>query len=63
MGMTIDETTAQLILDAIAWINHDWYDACDWQISVEDEVSSARADFIRFCRVRGIDNVERVVSE
>jgi len=63
MGMTIDETTAQLILDAIAWSNHDWYDACDWQISVEDEVSSARADFVRFCRARGIDNVERVVGE
>lgn len=63
MGMTIDETTAQLILDAIAWANHDWYDSMNWEMSQEDEITSARWDFVRFCRARGIETVERKVAQ
>lgn len=57
--MYINEETAQLILDAIAWSNMDWMDSLDWDFNHGDEVDNARIDFIRFCRARGIDGVER----
>ena len=61
--MYINEETAQLILDALAWSNKDWKDSMDWSHnSDEEEIGEARADFIRFCRVRGIEGVERRVA-
>lgn len=58
----IDEQTAQLILDAIAWSNKDWMDSLDWDFNQSDEVDNARVDFVRFCRARGIAGVEKRVS-
>lgn len=58
----IDERTAQLIFDAIAWCNRDWADALNWNEEEFDIVTSSRGDFVRFCRERGIGNV-KVVRE
>lgn len=57
--MYIDEKTAQLILDALAWCNADWCDALGWSKDEFDVTASARSDFVRFCDVRGIEGVER----
>ena len=59
MGMTIKEETAQLILDAIAWTNRDWMDSLDYNYTDTDIVDMARQDFIRFCKDRGIDGVQK----
>lgn len=59
--MYINEETAQLILDAIAWSNKDWEDSIDWKH--DHSVESDRIDFVRFCRARGIEGVEKVVHE
>jgi hypothetical protein len=59
--MEIDVKTAQLILDAIAFMNKDWFDAMEWDYSAEEMTTDARADFIRFCEARGIKSV--TVSE
>lgn len=61
--MYINEETAQLILDAIAWSNKDWMDSLDWNFNQDGEVDNARMDFIRFCRARGIEGVEKVVKQ
>lgn len=58
--MYIKEETAQLILDAIAWSNEDWHKALDDEKGAT--VDEARIDFIRFCRVRGIEGVEKKVK-
>ena len=57
--MTIDEKTAQLILDALAWSNDNWRECIDesQHISAEDRIAEARADFLGFCRARGIEDV------
>ena len=60
--MYISEETAQLILDALAWSNKDWMDSLDWNFNQGGEVDNARTDFIRFCRARGIEGVEKVVK-
>lgn len=59
MDMTIKEETAQLILDAIAWTNRDWMDSLDYNYTDTDIVDLARQDFIRFCKDRGIDGVQK----
>ena len=59
--MPIDEKTAQLILDALAWSNHDWLDALGRETDGADELAMARGDFKRFCDARGITEVIRVV--
>ena len=56
----IDERTAQLIFDAIAWCNRDWVNACNWSEEEYDIVNSSRVDFVRFCHERGIENVKVV---
>ena len=58
----IDEKTAQLILDAIAWCNRDWMDAMNWNYNDSDVVSMAQGDFVRFCHERGIEGVERTIT-
>lgn len=60
--MYINEETAQLILDAIAWSNREWMDSLNWDSNPDDEVNDARVDFIRFCCVRGIHGVERKIK-
>ena len=57
--MYINEQTAQLILDALAWSNQEWVNTLemDWSQSVATAV--ARDDFVRFCEARGIEGVER----
>ena len=60
--MYINEQTAQLIFDAIAWSNKDWEDSLDWQSIGTHSVDTDRADFVRFCRARGIEGVEKVVK-
>ena len=61
--MKIDEKTAQLILDAIAWLNRDWYHTVDWELpDPDEELSIDRHDFVRFCKARGIETVERKVE-
>ena len=55
--MEIDAKTAQLILDAIAFVNKDWFDAMEWDYSAEEMTIDARAHFVRFCKARGIKNV------
>lgn len=57
--MYINEKTAQLILDAIAWSNKDWTDALGWEQTDKEMINMARADFVRFCKARGIEGVER----
>lgn len=59
--MEINAETAQLILDAIAFMNKDWFDAMEWDYDAEEMTTDARADFIRFCEARGIKSV--VVSK
>lgn len=61
--MYINEETAQLILDAIAWSNKDWEECIDWEPNTIATVDNARIDFIRFCRARGIEGVEKVVRK
>lgn len=58
--MYINEETAQLILDAIAWSNKDWMDTLDWDFNRGGEIDNARVDFVRFCRARGIEGIEGV---
>lgn len=58
----INEETAQLILDAIAWCNRDWMDALGWEHTESGEIEMARGDFVRFCEDRGISGVEKEVS-
>jgi hypothetical protein len=60
--MYIDEKTAQLILDAIAWSNQDWMDSLNWDFKEDNAVETARVDFVRFCKARGIEGVERKVA-
>lgn len=60
--MYINEETAQLILDAIAWSNKDWHESINWEGLESSYVNEARVDFIRFCRARGIKGVERQVT-
>lgn len=60
--MYINEETAQLILDALAWENKDWMDSLGWNYTESDQVSLAQGDFIRFCKERGIEGVEKVVK-
>ena len=57
--MYINEKTAQLILDALAWSNADWCRLVGWNTDEFDVVTSARNDFVRFCKARGIEGVER----
>ena len=58
----INEQTAQLILDALAWCNEDWQDALAWQMSDKEKITRAREDFVRFCKARGIAGVEKKVN-
>lgn len=58
----IDERTAQLVLDAIAWANNDWADALGWERTDKDMIDLAREDFIRFCADRGISGVEKQIE-
>lgn len=60
--MYIDQKTAQLILDAIAWTNKDWIDSLGWDFGSDNEVHQARTDFVRFCEARGIEGVEVVLN-
>lgn len=60
--MYISEETAQLILDAISWSNQDWEDSLDWAGEGCHSIDVDRADFVRFCRMRGIEGVERKVT-
>lgn len=55
--MEIDAKTAQLILDAIAFMNKNWFNAMEWDYSAEEMTVDARTDFIRFCEARGIKTV------
>ena len=55
----IDEKTAQLVLDAIAWCNKDWCEGLNWSEDEVDIINFSRADFVRFCKNRGIKGVER----
>lgn len=57
--MYINEETAQLILDAIAWCNRDWNEAYGWDEDETEQIDMARVDFVRFCKARGIKGVER----
>ena len=57
--MYINEQTAQLILDALAWCDNDWRDVLGWSEDEFDVTTSARNDFVRFCEARGIKGVER----
>ena len=59
--MYISEETAQLILDAIAWSNRDWMDVLNWT-GTHNDVDTTRGDFIRFCKARGIEGVEKAVN-
>ena len=61
--MVIDEKTAQLILDALAWSNRDWMDAINMEMDPINALSMARGDFLRFCNDRGISEVERTVIQ
>lgn len=57
--MYINEKTAQLILDAIAWSNQEWVNSLDQKWSQSVATAVARNDFVRFCEARGIEGVER----
>lgn len=57
--MYINEKTAQLILDAIAWSNQEWVNVLEQEWSQNVATAVARDDFVRFCEARGIEGVER----
>lgn len=57
--MYINEKTAQLILDAIAWSNQEWVNSLELDWSQDVATAVARNDFVRFCEARGIEGVER----
>lgn len=57
--MYINEKTAQLILDALAWSNQEWANAIELDWSQDVATAVARNDFIGFCEARGIEGVER----
>lgn len=57
--MYINEKTAQLILDAIAWSNQEWVNSLEQEWSQSVATAVARDDFVRFCEARGIEGVER----
>ena len=59
--MYINEETAQLILDAIAW-TMEQVDFVYRIGSAEEKVETAQNGFIDFCKARGIEGVERVVK-
>lgn len=61
--MTIDERTAQLILDAIAWCNNDWIQAEEIDLSNETILALNRKDFSKFCHDRGIEYIEKKVGD
>ena len=56
--MYINEKTAQLILDAIAWSNQEWVNSLEQEWSQSVATAVARDDFVRFCEARGIEGVE-----
>ena len=56
--MYISQETAQLILDAIAWLNDDWIARKDIEWSDGLKIEIARDYFVKFCRARGIEGVE-----
>ena len=60
--MYVNEETAQLILDTIAWCNKDWMEALGWNKTDSDITDMSRGDFVRFCDARGIKGVEKVVK-
>ena len=60
--MYIDEKTAQLILDAIAWCNDDWVTNLEEEWTDSMKVVVARADFLLFCKDRGIEGVEKEIG-
>ncbi len=60
--MTIDEKTAQLILDALAWSNDNWLKDLEEEWPDSLRLAIARVDFTRFCEDRGITTIERKVS-
>lgn len=57
--MYINEKTAQLILDAIAWSNQEWVNSLELDWSQDVATAVARNDFVHFCEARGIEGVER----
>ena len=60
--MYINEETAQLILDAIAWSNDEWIKASEETWTNSQKVAVARVDFVNFCHARGIIGVERKIN-
>ena len=57
--ITINQETAQLILDALAWMDKKWMDTCELEYDrIELQTVTARAAFTEFCRDRGIKYVE-----
>ena len=55
MPDTIDETTAQLILDALAWMDKKWMDTYGFAYdTIELQTVAARAAFVEFCKERKI---------
>ena len=64
MPDTIDQTTAQLILDALAWMDKKWMDVCGLEYdTVELQTVAARAAFIEFCKERKIAYVEKETNQ
>ena len=60
--MTINEQTAQLILDALAWCNKDWHEALEYTCEDSILVSMTRQDFVKFCKERGITGVNKSIT-
>ena len=57
--MIITNETAQLILDAIAWCNQRWCEDEGYEADATAQVVMARADFVNFCKARGIEEVRK----
>ena len=60
--MRINEETAQLILDAIAWSNKFWFEQSGIILSPFDQLKLDRSDFVQFCKDRGIDEIIKKIQ-
>lgn len=55
--MEITQEVAQMILDALAWSNLEWYGRCGTLPSLETLTAETKMDFIKFTQAYGIETV------
>lgn len=59
-GTIINQATAQLILDVLAWDHQTWMHGYNFKGEVDPEIiASAKCDFVKFCKFYGIAGVQK----